>query len=39
MTVMVVLDSNESLDETVRMRKFRGMEVTRHKLIDLAIVH
>ena len=39
MTVMVVLDSNESLNETVKMKKFRGMEVTRHKLIDLSIIH
>lgn len=39
MTVMVVLDSNESLGETVKMKKFHGMEVTRQKLIDLAIIH
>ena len=39
MTIMVVLDSNENLEETVKMKKFRGMEVTRHKLIDLAIIH
>lgn len=38
-TVMVVLDSNESLKETVNMRKFRGTSVTRQKLIDLAIIH
>ena len=39
MTVMVVLDSNQSLIESVGMRKFRGMSVTRQQLIDLAIVH
>jgi D-alanyl-D-alanine endopeptidase (penicillin-binding protein 7) len=39
MTVMVVLDSNESLKEVVSMRKFRGIGVTRQQLIDLAIVH
>jgi D-alanyl-D-alanine endopeptidase (penicillin-binding protein 7) len=39
MTVMVVLDSNQSLIESVGMRKFRGTSVTRQQLIDLAIVH
>lgn len=39
MTVMVVLDSNDSLKETVNMSKFRGTAVTRQKLIDLAIIH
>ena len=39
MTAMVVLDSNQSLIESVGMRKFRGMSVTRQQLIDLAIVH
>ncbi len=39
MTVMVVLDSNESLNETVTMKKFRGLSVTRHQLINLAIIH
>ena len=39
MTVMVVLDSNQSLIESVGMRKFRGVAVTRQQLIDLAIVH
>ena len=39
MTVMVVLDSNQSLIESVGMRKFRGVSVTRQQLIDLAIVH
>jgi serine-type D-Ala-D-Ala endopeptidase (penicillin-binding protein 7) len=39
MTVMVVLDSNQSLIESVGMRKFRGIAVTRQQLIDLAIVH
>lgn len=39
MTVMVVLDSNESLKEVASMRKFRGIGVTRQQLIDLAIIH
>jgi D-alanyl-D-alanine endopeptidase (penicillin-binding protein 7) len=39
MTAMVVLDSNQSLIESVGMRKFRGVSVTRQQLIDLAIVH
>ena len=39
MTAMVVLDSNDSLDETVKMKKFRGMQVSRRQLLDLAIVH
>jgi D-alanyl-D-alanine carboxypeptidase len=39
MTAMVVLDSNQSLIESVGMRKFRGVAVTRQQLIDLAIVH
>jgi serine-type D-Ala-D-Ala endopeptidase (penicillin-binding protein 7) len=39
MTVMVVLDSNQSLIESVGMRKFRGVSVTRQQLIDLAIIH
>ena len=39
MTVMVVLDSNQSLIESVGMRKFRGVDVTRQQLIDLAIIH
>ena len=39
MTVMVVLDSNESLKEVTSMRKFRGIGVTRQQLIDLAIIH
>ena len=39
MTVMVVLDANESLSKTVTMRKFRGVNITRQQLIDLAIIH
>jgi len=39
MTVMVVLDSNQSLIESVGMRKFRGVAVTRQQLIDLAVIH
>ena len=39
MTAMVVLDSNQSLIESVGMRKFRGVSVTRQQLIDLAIIH
>ena len=38
MTVMVVLDSNESLTESTKFNKFRGMSITRQQLIDLAIV-
>jgi D-alanyl-D-alanine endopeptidase (penicillin-binding protein 7) len=38
MTVMVVLDSNESLTESTKLNKFRGMSITRQQLIDLAIV-
>lgn len=38
MTVMVVLDSNESLTEVTKFKKFRGLNVTRQQLIDLAIV-
>jgi serine-type D-Ala-D-Ala endopeptidase (penicillin-binding protein 7) len=39
MTVMTILDANESLIESVGMRKFRGTSVTRQQLIDLAIIH
>jgi D-alanyl-D-alanine endopeptidase (penicillin-binding protein 7) len=39
MTVMVVLDTNESLKEVVTMSKFKGTVVTRQQLIDLAIIH
>ena len=39
MTAMVVLDSNEDLNEQTKMRKFRGLSVTRHQLLNLAIVH
>lgn len=39
MTAMVVLDSNENLDHAVKMKKFRGMTVTRKQLLDLAIIH
>ena len=39
MTAMVVLDSNESMLESVKMRKFRGLNVTRQQLLDLAIIH
>jgi D-alanyl-D-alanine endopeptidase (penicillin-binding protein 7) len=38
MTVMVVLDSNESLKEPSKLRKFRGLALTRQQLIDLAII-
>jgi D-alanyl-D-alanine endopeptidase (penicillin-binding protein 7) len=38
MTVMVVLDSNESLKESSKLRKFRGLALTRQQLIDLAII-
>lgn len=39
MTAMVVLDSNESMTESVKMRKFRGMTVTRKQLLDFSIIH
>lgn len=39
MTAMVVLDSNDNLDETLKLKKFRGTEVSRRKLLELAIVH
>ena len=39
MTAMVVLDSNESMTESVKIRKFRGMTVTRRQLLDLSIIH
>lgn len=39
MTVMVVLDSNDNLNETIKLKKFRGTEISRQKLIELAIVH
>jgi len=38
MTVMVILDSNESLIEQTKFKKFRGLTLTRQQLIDLAIV-
>jgi D-alanyl-D-alanine endopeptidase (penicillin-binding protein 7) len=37
MTAMVVLDSNPNLNEKVK--KFRGLTVTKQQLLDLAIVH
>jgi len=37
MTVIVILDSKQDLNEEIK--KFKGTTVTRHKLIDLAIVH
>lgn len=39
MTAMVVLDSNDNLNETIKMKKFRGMQVSRRQLLDLAIIH
>jgi D-alanyl-D-alanine carboxypeptidase len=38
MTVMIVLDSNESLKEPSKLRKFRGLALTRQQLIDLAMI-
>jgi D-alanyl-D-alanine endopeptidase (penicillin-binding protein 7) len=38
MTAMVVLDSNESLSESTKLNKFRGLNITRQQLIELAIV-
>jgi len=37
MTAMVVLDSNPNLNE--KIKKFRGLTVTKQQLLDLAIVH
>jgi D-alanyl-D-alanine endopeptidase (penicillin-binding protein 7) len=37
MTVIVVLDSKQDLNEQIK--NFRGITLTRQKLIDLAIVH
>ena len=37
MTAMVVLDSNPNLNE--RVKKFRGLTVSKQQLLDLAIVH
>lgn len=39
MTVMVVLDSNDNLNEIVKLKKFKGANLTRHQLINLAIIH
>lgn len=39
MTVMVILDSNDNLNEIVKLKKFRGANLTRLQLINLAIVH
>ena len=39
MTVMVVLDSNDNLNEIVKLKKFKGTNLTRHQLINLAIIH
>lgn len=38
MTAMVVLDTNDNLDQLLE-KKFRGLNVTKRQLIDLAIVH
>jgi D-alanyl-D-alanine carboxypeptidase len=38
MTAMVYLDSNENLKENAKT-KFRGLTVSKHKLLELAIVH
>lgn len=39
MTVMVVLDSNDNLNEIIKLKKFRGANPTRQQLINLAIIH
>lgn len=39
MTVMVVLDSNDNLNEVIKLKKFKGASLTRHQLINLAIIH
>jgi D-alanyl-D-alanine endopeptidase (penicillin-binding protein 7) len=39
MTVMVVLDSNDNLNEVIKLKKFRGANLTRQQLINLAIIH
>ena len=38
-TVMVVLDANQSLNQIIPLRKFKKSKLTRQKLIDLALVH
>ena len=38
-TVMVVLDANQSLGQIIPLRKFKKSKLTRQKLIDLALVH
>jgi D-alanyl-D-alanine endopeptidase (penicillin-binding protein 7) len=39
MTVMVVLDSNDNLNEIIKLKKFKGANLTRRQLINLAIIH
>lgn len=39
MTAMVVLDSNDNLNEIIKLKKFKGANLTRHQLINLAIIH
>jgi D-alanyl-D-alanine endopeptidase (penicillin-binding protein 7) len=39
MTVMVVLDSNDNLNEIIKLKKFKGANLTRQQLINLAIIH
>jgi D-alanyl-D-alanine endopeptidase (penicillin-binding protein 7) len=39
MTVMVVLDSNDNLNEVIKLKKFKGANLTRQQLINLAIIH
>jgi serine-type D-Ala-D-Ala endopeptidase (penicillin-binding protein 7) len=39
MTAMVVLDSNDNLNEIIKLKKFKGANLTRQQLINLAIIH
>lgn len=38
MTVMVVLDSNQDINESYKLKKFNNLNLTRTQLIDLAII-
>jgi len=38
MTVMVVLDSKQNLNESFKFKKFKNVEITRSQLINLAII-
>lgn len=38
-TAMVVLDAKQPLDQVVLLKKFKKSKLTRHQLLDLALVH